>query len=72
MAKRIGKLERELARKERALAEAAALLLLRDTIESRCQWEIEVTEDKDKEGKLNRSMSTGARLDVIPTQSLAV
>jgi transposase len=37
MAKRIGKLERELARKDRALAEAAALLLLRETTESQVQ-----------------------------------
>jgi transposase len=34
MAKRIGKLERELARKEKALAEAAALLVLRETMDS--------------------------------------
>jgi transposase len=34
MAKRIAKLERELARKERALAEAATLLVLREQIES--------------------------------------
>lgn len=33
MAKRIGTLERELTRKERALAEAAALLMLREPIE---------------------------------------
>ena len=32
--RRIGKLERELARKDRALAEAATLLVLRETIES--------------------------------------
>jgi transposase len=33
MAKQIGRLERELARKERALAEAATLLVLRESIE---------------------------------------
>lgn len=31
MAKQIGKLERELARKEKALAEAATLLVLRES-----------------------------------------
>jgi transposase len=35
MAKRIGRLERELIRKERALAEAAALLVLRETIQDK-------------------------------------
>jgi transposase len=39
MAKRIGKLERELTRKERALAEAAALLMLREPIASLIQQE---------------------------------
>jgi transposase len=39
MAKRIGKLERELTRKERALAEAATLLVLREPIESLFQKE---------------------------------
>jgi len=37
--KRIRKLERELARKEKALAEAAALLMLKKTIESHYQDE---------------------------------
>lgn len=37
MTKRIHRLERELIRKERALAEAATLLLLRDAIEGRIQ-----------------------------------
>jgi len=45
MAKRIGKLERELTRKERALAEAAALLMLRESIASLIQQE----EDRDEE-----------------------
>jgi transposase len=57
MAKRIGKLERELARKERALAEAAALLLLRGTIESQ----------RKKEEESTHSMSVGAH----PTPPLA-
>lgn len=39
--KRIRKLERELARKEKALAEAAALLVLKKTIESHYQDEDE-------------------------------
>ena len=43
--KRIRKLERELARKERALAEAAALLVLKKTIDSHCQ-----DEDDDIDG----------------------
>jgi transposase len=37
MAKRIGKLERELVRKDRALAEAAALLVLREEMQSLIQ-----------------------------------
>ena len=37
MAKRIGKLERELSRKERALAEATTLLLLRESLQSNPQ-----------------------------------
>lgn len=67
MAKRIGKLERELARKDRALAEAAALLLLRETIESQPQEKKAVVEDKDEEQKLNRSLSIGAPLEDVPT-----
>lgn len=65
MAKRIGKLERELARKERALAEAAALLLLRGTIDS--QRKNEVVGDKDNEKQSTRSMSIGTRLQDNPT-----
>jgi transposase len=37
MAKRIARLERELLRKDRALAEAAALLVLRESIEEKIQ-----------------------------------
>jgi transposase len=44
--KRIRKLERELARKEKALAEAAALLVLKKTVES-----IYYDEDDDIDGK---------------------
>ena len=44
--KRIRKLERELARKEKALAEAAALLVLKKTVES-----IYHDEDEDTDGK---------------------
>jgi transposase-like protein len=44
--KRIGKLERELARKEKALAEAAALLVLKKKVEH--LWEDE-DEDTDEE-----------------------
>jgi len=70
MAKRIGKLERELARKERALAEAAALLLLRETIESQPQHDKEVVEDTDEES--NRSLSTAARLEDNPTPTSSI
>lgn len=61
MAKRIGKLQRELARKESALAEAAALLLLRGTIESTRKNEEEPT----------RSMSMG-RLEDDPRPSPSI
>lgn len=44
MAKRIAKLERELVRKERALAEAATLLILRDRIERLMHQNDEVVE----------------------------
>lgn len=44
-AKRIRKLERELARKEKALAEAAALLMLKKTIESHYQDEDDDTDE---------------------------
>jgi transposase len=45
MTRRIRALERELARKERALAEAATLLVLGETLESRFQeWDEEGTE----------------------------
>jgi 5-methylthioribose kinase len=44
--KRIRKLERELARKEKALAEAAALLVLKKTVES-----VYHDEDEDTDGK---------------------
>ena len=47
--KRIRKLERELARKEKALAEAAALLVLKKTIDSHYQ-----DEDDDTDGKNER------------------
>jgi transposase len=46
MAKRIAKLERELARKERALAEVATLLVLREQIESQVQREGEFVDEQ--------------------------
>jgi hypothetical protein len=53
MAKRIGKLERELSRKERALAEAAALLVLREPLESLIQKEDDgIDEQGEKEEDL--------------------
>ena len=48
MAKRIGRLERELARKERALAEAATLLVLRESIESLDQNEQDICDEQDE------------------------
>src|ERR1700677_878171 len=61
MAKRIGKLERELARKERALAEAAALLLLRETIESQVQKGNEVVDQQVGETEqLSSSLSSAS------------
>ena len=45
MAKRIGNLERELTRKERALAEAATLLVLRESLESLVQGEEDNIDD---------------------------
>jgi transposase len=59
MAKRIGRLERELSRKERALAEAAALLVLRESIESLSRNEednIDEQIDEDKEPDLSQSI----------------
>jgi transposase len=74
MTKRIRKLERELARKDRALAEAAALLLLRETSEGREQKEDEGF-DQLVEEKLesNCTMPAGAVLenDPIPSSSVA-
>lgn len=59
MTKRIRKLERELARKERALAEAATLLVLRETIESQIQDEHDgIDEQVEEEQALDCSMSS--------------
>ena len=49
MAKRIGKLERELTRKEKALAEAATLLVLRESIESVVHEVDDLGESSDEE-----------------------
>jgi transposase len=58
MAKRIGKLERELARKERALAEAATLLVLRETIESQVQEKDDgIDEQVEEAEEINNSLS---------------
>jgi len=46
--RRIRKLERELARKEKALAEAAALLVLKKTVESAFHDEDEDTDEKSE------------------------
>jgi hypothetical protein len=55
MAKRIGRLERELSRKEKALAEAATLLVLREPIEDLVQNEEddieEIDEDENEEAQ---------------------
>ena len=61
MAKRIGQLERELARKERALAEAATLLVLRETIESEVQREEESGEQVEEASTSSSSLSTAPR-----------
>jgi transposase len=61
MAKRIAKLERELARKDRALAELATLLMRRETIEKQMPEEQDVLDRQNNEEKvLNRSMPTGS------------
>lgn len=71
MTKRIRKLERELARKERALAEAAALLLLRETTESQDQNEDDgIDEQDEEEDEPNLSMPTGAAFGDNPAPSL--
>ena len=49
MTKRICELERELARKDRALAAAAALLVLREPIDNLARNEEEIEEDEVKE-----------------------
>jgi transposase len=74
MTKRIRKLERELARKERALAEAAALLLLRETIKSQNHREDDgIDEQVEEEDELNRSMPTSAALadNLTPSSTIA-
>lgn len=70
MAKRIGKLQRELARKESALAEAAALLLLRGTIEGRRMNEV-VGEKSKEESTRSISMSVRPEDDPRPSSSIA-
>jgi transposase len=73
MVKRIRKLEQELARKERALAEAAALLLLRETMESENQKGDEgIDEQVEEEDELDRSIPTGAALAENPTPSSSI
>jgi transposase len=57
--KQIRKLERELARKDRALAEAATLLVLRETGESQDQSEVAVIHERGRTEELNRSRSNG-------------
>jgi transposase len=52
MAKRIAKLERELLRKDRALAEAAALLLLRGAIEEKIRKEKNEIDGQIEEGEV--------------------
>ena len=73
MAKRIAKLERELTRKERALAEAATLLVLRETVERQIQVEDDgIDEQVEEEHELNRSTPTGAALVDNPTPSPSI
>ena len=67
MAKRIGKLERELARKERALAEAATLLMLRETVECQVRKEEDIDEQTEEAEPLDSSVSAGPALLETPT-----
>jgi transposase len=53
MTKRIRKLERELSRKEKALAEAATLLVLRETIESQFQKADDGIDEQTEDEELN-------------------
>jgi transposase len=71
MAKRIGKLERELVRKERALAEAATLLVLRETIESQVRKEDDgIDEQVEEAEELDNSLSARPALVDTTTQPL--
>jgi transposase len=73
MTKRIRKLERALARKESALAEAAALLLLRETIESQDQKEDDGFDELvDEEPASNCSMAAGGARNNDPPPSSSV
>ena len=64
--KRIAKLERELVRKERALAEAATLLMLRETIENQFQKENEAV-DEPVEGALELDSELSAGIASVGT-----
>jgi transposase len=67
MTKRIGKLERELARKDRALAEAATLLVLREAIESQVRKEDDgIDEPVEEAEELNNSPSVRPALVETP------
>jgi len=57
MTRRIARLERELIRKERALAEAATLLVLREAIEKAVEG---IDKQVEEEEELNSSTRTGA------------
>ena len=67
MAKRIGKLERELARKERALAEVTALLVLRERHE-KARGENEGNDERDmKSEELDESSAArSASVSLVP------
>jgi transposase len=68
MAKRIGKLERELARKERALAEAATLLILRETPERQVlKEEQDIDQQAEEAEPLTSSLSARPALLETPT-----
>jgi transposase len=67
MRKRIAKLERELIRKEKALAEAATLLLLREAVENQFQEEDHSIDKKiEEQEELSCSMSTCCASDDNP------
>ena len=70
LAKRIGRLERELARKERALAEAATRWVLRETVEGPLHKEDQLVDEQVEQApELSDLLPAGASLMDTPTPS---